>query len=304
MMRPSFPLHARLVLGIVVLLAAGIYPLAGKQQDEKPGCWPSAPGSDPRLCPPNDPDYPGSWEFRSDIPEQIDRSKMHPSELALGAIGFSLDRAWQQTIGRPEVLIAVLDSGIRWEDRELVRKLHLNRGELPRPVGADDHDRNGDGRFNIDDYDGDPRVHDTNGNGFLDAQDLIAAFSNCVDDDGNGYPDDISGYDFFSGEHCGRAGGDNDPHDETDFGHGSGIASSAAAETNNRKYGIGVCPNCSILPVRVGDSFVVDVNQFARGLIFATRSTTIRASTTTPSTSTRFASTTPATGRRVRHSGA
>ena len=144
MMRRSIPIYARLVLGIVVLLAAGVSSFAGKQKDETPDCWPSAPGADPRLCPPNDPDYPGNWEFRSDIPEEIDRSKMHPGELALGAIGFSLDRAWQHTIGRPEVLIAVLDSGIRWEDRELVRKLYLNRGELPLPVGAKAHDRNGE----------------------------------------------------------------------------------------------------------------------------------------------------------------
>ena len=229
-MRRSLPIRSWLVPGLVFLLAAGVSPQAGKNKDEKPGCWPSAPGTDPALCSPNDPDYADSWEFRSDIPEEIDRSKMHPSGLALGAIGFSLDFAWQHTIGRSEVVIAVLDSGIRWDDRELVRKLYLNRGELPLPEGADDYDRNADGVFNIDDYHGDSRVSDTNGNGFLDAQDLIAAFSDCNDDDGNGYPDDISGYDLFSGEHCGRSGGDNDPHDETDFGHGSGIASSAAAE--------------------------------------------------------------------------
>ena len=32
---------------------------------------------------------------------------------------------------------------------------------------------------------------------------------------------------------------------------------------------IGVCPECSVLNVRVGDSFVVDVNDFAMGVIFS-----------------------------------
>ncbi len=197
---------------------------------------------------------------------------MHPRELALGSIGFSLDRAWQHTLGRPDVVIAVLDSGIRWGHADLVHKLYLNPGELPKPEGSDIHDRNGDGVFNVLDYAGDSRVSDRNGNGRLDPQELIAVFSDCRDDDGNGYLDDISGYDFFAGEHCGVDAADNDPHDDTDFGHGTGIASSAAAEADNGIDDTGVCPRCSVLPVRVGDSFVVDANQFARGVLFAVRS--------------------------------
>lgn len=236
------------------------------------GCWPSGPETDPAQCPPNDPGYPGSWEFRGDIPTAVDQAKMHPAERALGAIGFSLDRAWQHTTGRDDVVIAVLDSGIRWREVELRRKLFLNRGELPTPAGHTEHDADGNGRFDVDDYAGDPRVPDANGNGHLDAGDLIAAFSDCVDDDGNGYPDDISGYDFFQGEHCGFAAGGNDPTDRTDFGHGTGIAETAAGETDNGIGDAGVCPRCRILPVRVGDSFVVDANRFARGLTFAVRS--------------------------------
>ena len=234
-------------------------------------CWPSPPGTDPRLCPPNDPDYPKDWDFLSDIPAAVDRKKMHPKELALGSIGFSLDTAWQHTIGRDDVVIAVLDSGILWDNKELVRKIYLNRGELPLPEGSTVFDKNGDGIFNIDDYADDSRVGDRNHNGILDPGDLILAFSNCRDDDGNGYPDDIAGFDFFGGEHCGFQGGDNDPTDETKFGHGTGIATTAAAETNNHYGDAGVCPRCRILPVRVGDSFVVDANQFARGVEFAVR---------------------------------
>jgi hypothetical protein len=252
----------------LVGVLAAVPPLEGEAEAER-SCWPGAPGTDPALCPPNDPGYPKRWEFRSDIPAEIDRNKMHPKELELGSIGFSLDRAWQLTTGRDDVVIAVLDSGIRWHYEDLVEKLYLNAGELPRPDGCDTHDRNGDGIFTVSDYAGDPRVTDRNHNGRLDPGDLILTFSDCRDDDGNGYVDDISGYDFFTGEHCGVAGADNDPADETDFGHGTGIASTAAATTNNGLKHAGVCPRCRILPVRVGDSFVVDANQFARGVVFS-----------------------------------
>jgi hypothetical protein len=194
---------------------------------------------------------------------------MHPSELALGSIGMSLDSAWQHTLGRDDVVIAVLDSGILWDFPDLVKKIYLNPGELPLPEGSNVRDKNGDGIYNIDDYEGDSRVGDRNGNGILDPGDLILAFSNCRDDDGNGYVDDIAGYDFFEGSHCGATAGDNDPEDDVRFRHGTGIMSAAAAETNNGINEAGVCPRCRVLPVRVGDSFVVDANRFARGVVFA-----------------------------------
>ena len=247
--------------------AAGAAPALVSHPDG--ACWPGAVGTDPELCPPNDPSFANNWEYLSRIPDELDKSRIHPGELALGSIGMSLDSAWQHTVGRDDVVIAVLDSGILWDYKDLVRKLYLNPGELPPPAGSSVMDRNGDGIFNIDDYEGDSRVGDRNGNGILDPGDLIQAFSNCRDDDENGYVDDISGYDFFEGTHCGSASGDNDPGDDVRFRHGTGIASTAAAETNNGIDEAGVCPRCRVLPVRVGDSFVVDANRFARGVVFA-----------------------------------
>jgi hypothetical protein len=247
-------------------------PAATEESREGGSCWPGEPGSDPRLCPPDDPRYAARWEFSSDIPDEIDRSLLHPAEAELGSIGFSLDRAWQHTTGRDDVVIAVLDSGIRWGYQDLANKIHLNPGELPIPEGATVHDNDGDGVLSVLDFVGDSRVADGNANGLLDAEDLILAFSDCADDDGNGYADDIAGYDFFASNHCEFAGGDNNPRDDTDFGHGTGIASTAAAETNNGLRDAGVCPDCRVLPVRVGDSFVVDANRFARGVVFAVHS--------------------------------
>ena len=72
----------------------------------------------------------------------------------------------------------------------------------------------------------DPRItEDFNKNGLLDAEDLIHAFSDGHDDDGNGYIDDISGWDFFHN--------DNDPSDDTRFGHGTGEAAPQASGAEN-----------------------------------------------------------------------
>ena len=91
----------------------------------------------------------------------------NPQEL-FGRRGPGTNLAWEVTTGRPDVVIAVMDSGIRWdENREnLVEKFFLNPGELPVPgtdhVGGDarSHDANGDGVFNVTDYAADPRAVD------------------------------------------------------------------------------------------------------------------------------------------------
>ncbi|MBX3023889.1 hypothetical protein KF840_03165 [bacterium] len=218
-------------------------------------------------------DYRGGdvWKYSSQPTgnPQIDTS----AQELFGVTGASIDRAWQTTTGRPDVVIAVLDSGIRWAEpqADLVDKFYLNRGELPVPEGStnarDPYDRNGDGVFNLADYraDGvhaaDSRVSDQNGNGVIDPEDLIFIFSDGVDDDGNGYVDDISGWDFFED--------DNDPLDEVRYGHGTGESHDSGSEANNGSGFPGSCPNCLLLEVRVGDSFVTEVNHFAQGVVFA-----------------------------------
>jgi MYXO-CTERM domain-containing protein len=243
--------------------------------------WPPPDGadlSDPANWP-NDPGYAGQWNLWSFMPEE-NAGRVTDYERSIGS-GFHADRAWQMTTGDSRVVIAVLDSGARWRERDLVNKYFINRGELPVPEaacgtapGADLHDANGDGIFNVQDYTTatgvqqptadricDSRLSDANDNGILDPQDLITAFSDDVDDDGNGWTDDISGWDIFFD--------DNDPNDDTDFGHGTGEAKDSGGETNNGISDAGVCPDCMLLMVRVGDSFVVDVNDFALAAVFA-----------------------------------
>ncbi|MEY2571393.1 MAG: hypothetical protein QOE63_1743, partial [Acidimicrobiaceae bacterium] len=144
----------------------------------------------------------------------------------------------------------------------------LNPGELPLPGSntkggtAHDHDVNGDGVFSVADYAGDPRAVDSpdDSNDLLDPGDLIRAFSDGVDDDRNGYVDDVSGWDFFEG--------DNDPNDDVDYGHGTGESGDSAAEATDSS--ISQCPNCRLMEMRVGDSFVADSNHFAEAAVYAT----------------------------------
>ncbi|MBI5488193.1 MAG: VCBS repeat-containing protein [Deltaproteobacteria bacterium] len=252
---------ALVVLGLVAVPADAANPDwpnpdATRAEMADPANWPDDPDYGP-----NGEGFGGMWELWSFMPPEFTSVPGHrEEELDLGA-GSHVDRAWQVTIGDPRVVIAVLDTGIYWDKRDLLKKFYLNVGELPVPEGATDHDANGDGVVNIDDYAADTRVTDLNGNGVIDPGDLIHTFSDGVDDDANGYTDDISGWDFF--KH------DNDPYDETHFGHGTGEARDSTAETNNGIESAGVCPLCRPLMVRCGDSFVTDVQIFAQGVVFA-----------------------------------
>ena len=107
------------------------------------------------------------------------------------------------------------------------------------------------------------RIADRNGNGLADPEDLILdpAYSNGIDDDRNGYVDDISGWDFLYG--------DNDPLDTVEYGHGTGEAkdSTARRERHRRRRHLPAAAGCC--PVRVADSFIADGGRFAAGVLFA-----------------------------------
>ncbi len=188
--------------------------------------------------------------------------------------GIRADTAWKYSTGSPNVTVAVLDTGIRWQDPELVNKVHLNKGELPKPQHADArtcsvYDCNGDGAFNVADYAADPRVSitagDSEGDSILDASDLIATFSSGTDSDGNGYVDDIAGWDFFDD--------DNDPFDASSCcsanGHGTGRAKEAVGQTNNGQGDTGMCPDCQLMPLRIWDTFVAPTDNWATALTYA-----------------------------------
>ncbi|MCC6640255.1 MAG: S8 family serine peptidase, partial [Deltaproteobacteria bacterium] len=173
------------------------------------------------------------------------------------ATGMNVIGAWQRSTGRPDVFVAVLDSGIEWDRRTLAKTTALNTGELPLPPGCAAYDCNGDGVVNVGDY---PNVPDANGNGFRDGQDMIRFYADGADDDGNGHVDDIAGWDFYQN--------DNDPSDDTRYGHGTGEASDQVDEANDGSGFPGVAPSSMFVPLRVADSFIgVDVD-FAQAVVY------------------------------------
>jgi hypothetical protein len=265
--------------------------------------WPPAQGAnlaDPSNQP-NDPEYSGLWNFFSYLPAQSPGAPPYlAADTALGASGMSIDLAWEYGVGSQYVRIAIIDSGIQWEELDLVDQAWLNPGELTgahmpqnskgEPCGGAGalagYDCNGDGVFSVADYAEDPRVTpivhgdpcqnpgnvmmmqpyrmagDLNHNCVLDPGDIIELFSDGVDDDANGYTDDIAGWDFFKD--------DNNPYDDVRDGHGTLVALEANAQGNNHLDGIGVCPGCRFVMLRAGESAVVDSNAVAKALVYAT----------------------------------
>jgi hypothetical protein len=274
----------RAILTILVVLAATAAPAAARDFDHPASSDTSrqfTPGNVQRQDTPNDPGYDAAEPDDEDhgtatslYDERFDLFGF-PSALTPGAIykegpdagkpmisGYNAAGAWKLTRGEPGVAVAILDTGIKWDRASLRDKIRLNPGELPPPCpGAGPV-------LTVDDYackvspaagaHGDPTK--------LDAEDLIATYSDGTDADHNGYVDDIAGWDFFDD--------DNDPYDASSYfaaaNHGSGRAEEAGAATNDGAGEPAVCPRCQILPLRIWDTFVSDQNDFALGVLYAT----------------------------------
>jgi len=228
-----------------------------------------------------------------------DQAATQPAGSCLPA-GSTVHTAFNVSTGRPDVTIAVLDSGIEWNNRgamtDLRKKVRINAGELPAPQvdthktsldpsvdctklsspdpattksydpKAHNYDVNNDGVFNVLDYACDDRVSVTESGrhgppGVLTPEDIILAFSDGVDHDHNGYVNDIAGWNYVDNR--------NNPYDDVQYGHGTGEARDSNAEANTTGD-LGTCPNCMVLPLRVGESFIADVNRFAQAVLYAT----------------------------------
>ncbi len=256
--------------------------------------------ADPHTPATGTPERPANWSqgggnvkltsARSTDPTLAD----NPQELC-GVEGNSADTAWQTSTGRPSTVIAVTDSGIEWCDPALVDKIFLNRAALPPPEDADGrtkaqleaaghkfadtdpYDLNGTGIFNVEQYASEPRVagptfcaaHHGDGFGYtgISPADLIATFgTRGAGHDGErtgpaGFTDAISGWNFVDD--------DNNPYDAVHYDHGTGTAEDAVGAAGTLDQEVGACPNCMVLPLKVGDSFITSGNSFAEAALFA-----------------------------------
>jgi len=238
------------MVGVCLVLSLLLFSSVASAEVPYPTCA-SAGCSDPR-------DF-ASYLFRrrGQLPDDFDPSSSDNWKYK-PFIGMNVVAAWRISTGRPDVVVAVLDSGIRWGRSDLARKVALNKGELPVLPPCSAHDCNGDGFVNVDDY---ASVGDRNGNGILDGQDLLRALSDGVDDDGNGYVDDIVGWDFYQN--------DNDPDDDVDYGHGTGQADDGFAEAHNGVGTPGFAPSALFIPLRVADSFIAVGSEFSQAVVYA-----------------------------------
>ena len=132
--------------------------------------------------------------------------------------------AWDITTGSVDVVVAVLDSGTDVAHQDLIGNSWVNPEE---------------------DVDGD-RALDPTAADHLDAGDV-----NGADDGGNGFVDDLAGWDFHNGDNNVRG----------PFYHGTHVAGIVAARSNN---GLGIAgvaggwagdPGVRVMAVGVGDNF-------------------------------------------------
>lgn len=104
--------------------------------------------------------------------------------------------AWERTTGRPEVVIAIIDTGVDLNHEDLATGIWTNPLEIP---------------------------------------------DNGLDDDGNGYVDDVHGWNFAQ----------NSNQVADDYGHGTHVAGIAAARINNGIGVAGMAGGATIMPVKV-----------------------------------------------------
>ena len=153
---------------------------------------------------PNDPGFGNQWALNN-TGQNINQTEGTPDA------DMDVPEAWEITTGSPDVVIAVVDTGIELDHSDLLNNIRHNPGETPD-----------DG----------------------------------IDNDSNGYIDDVNGWDFVSVPES-YTSSDEDPgppdNDTSDKqGHGTFMAGVISASGDNGEGVSGMTWHCKLMPVRVG----------------------------------------------------
>jgi subtilisin family serine protease len=168
----------------------------------------------------------------------------------VNAYGSQAGEAWAAGhIGSMKVAIGVIDSGVDYLHPDLYSNIWLNQGEIPFAMRGLLVDTDADKIITFRDLNSALNggfVTDLNANGRIDGGDLLqdSRWANGIDEAGNGYLDDLIGWDFV--------GNDNNPID--DQGHGTHVAGTIAARGGDGIGVAGVAWNTQIVALKFLDA--------------------------------------------------
>ncbi len=146
--------------------------------------------------------------------------------------------AWKTTQGDSTIHIGFVDTGVEWNHPDLIGQFAVNPLE----------DINHNGLF--DAWSSNEKHLDARGN-------LVSGDLDGIDQDRNGYIDDVIGYDFVDQENINFGDAqtrDAIPFDEEPHSHGTAVSSVIAAIANNKIGIAGIAPKCKLVALRAFDA--------------------------------------------------